>query len=68
MILDPTEVKRFFATPRDRLARGLEHEVAVIRQEGLVIKDYDTRQFNENGYPLGKPTECLFDYLTDLSI
>lgn len=44
---------------------ALEHEVAVIRQEGLVIKDYDTRQFNENGYPLGKPTECLFDYLTD---
>jgi hypothetical protein len=39
--------------------------VAVIRQEGLVIKDYHTRQLNENGYPLGKPTECLFDYLTD---
>ncbi len=64
-MLDLGEARRFFANPGDRLARGLEHEVAVIREEGLVIKDYDTRQFNDEGYPLNKPTDCLFDYLTD---
>ena len=30
-----------------------------------MIKDYDSRLFNDEGYPLNKPTDCLFDYLTD---
>jgi hypothetical protein len=47
------------------LSGGVEHRVAVLREDGLVFKEYDTRLFNEDGYPLYKPTECLFDCLTD---
>ncbi len=54
-----------FADKENRLAGGVEHEVVVIPKETLVIKDYDTRLFNEAGYPRLQPTECLFDYLTD---
>lgn len=64
-MLEPAAVRHLFAEPCNRLAGGMEHEVAVLRTEGLVVKDYDTHLFNEAGYPVYKPTECLFDYLTD---
>lgn len=65
LMLEAASILLLFAEKENRLAGGVEHEVAVLREEGLVIKDYDARLFNEAGYPLYKPTECLFDYLTD---
>lgn len=33
-----------------------------------VFKIYDTRKFDETGYPLFKPTDSIFDCLTDLML
>lgn len=65
LMLEVGEILALFADKENRLAGGVEHEVAVLPEEGLVIKDYDTRLFDDAGYPRYKPTECLFDYLTD---
>lgn len=65
-MLDPGEVHRLFEVPENILGRGLEHVVAVLREEGRVIKDYDARLFNEEtGEVFFKPAELVFDYLTD---
>lgn len=64
-MLRAEEIKPVFEVKENCLAPGLEHIVAVSREDGLVIKVYDTRLFDEAGYPCNKPTEGLFDYLTD---
>lgn len=65
-MLDAKEVHGLFETAENFLGRGLEHTVAVLRDEGRVIKDYDTRLFNEEtGEVFYKPAELVFDYLTD---
>jgi hypothetical protein len=52
---------------RDPLKPGIEHQVGVLRDVTRVIKDYDTRRYNEaTGEVFYKPTDSLFDYLTDL--
>jgi hypothetical protein len=65
LMLDLGSVSKIFANKENRLSSGVEHEVAVLPEEGLVIKDYDPRLFNDADYPRPLPTECLFDYLTD---
>lgn len=48
------------------LGQGMEHVVGVLPQHARVIKDYDTFLFNEDtGEMAFKPTDSLFDYLTD---
>lgn len=65
-MLDPGEIHRLFEVPENILGRGMEHIVAVLRDEGRVVKDYDTRLFNEEtGEVFYKPAELVFDYLTD---
>ena len=64
-MLEAGAISLLFAEKENRLSGGVEHEVVVLPEEGLVIKDYDTRLFNEAGFPRFKSTECLFDYLTD---
>jgi hypothetical protein len=47
MIVPPKSVWHFFKEERNCFKLRLEHRVAVRRDEGLVIKDYDTRSFDE---------------------
>lgn len=48
------------------LGKGMEHTVGVLRDCGRVIKDYDTRFFDEETFEVFyKPAELPFDYLTD---
>lgn len=50
----------------DFLGQGIEHRVGLWRERGRVIKDYNSRLFNEEtGEVFYKPAELLFDYLTD---
>jgi len=66
LMLDAGAVQSLFANPDDFLGRGMEHTVAVLRGEGLVVKDYDTQLYNEvTGEVFYKPAELVFDYLTD---
>ncbi|MCF7786020.1 MAG: hypothetical protein K9N47_07855 [Prosthecobacter sp.] len=51
------------------LSPGLEHEVGVLREEKRVIKDYDPRDLDEDTWEVFyKPTDSVFDYLTDLML
>lgn len=45
LMLEARAILLLFAEKENRLAGGVEHEVAVLREEGLVIKDYDARLF-----------------------
>ena len=66
LIVSPESVWYFFKEERNCFKPGLEHKVAVLRDEGLVIKDYDTRSFDEEtGEVFFKPVDLVFDYLTD---
>ncbi|MEN3942990.1 hypothetical protein WJU23_16955 [Prosthecobacter sp. SYSU 5D2] len=48
------------------LDSGMEHRVGVLIDRGLVLKSYDPRDFNPHtGDIFYKPTDSLFDYLTD---
>ncbi|HEY1081439.1 MAG TPA: hypothetical protein VGE29_04210, partial [Prosthecobacter sp.] len=50
----------------DFLGFGMEHRVGVLRSSLRVLKSYDPRDFiEEEGEVLNKPTDSLFDYLTD---
>ena len=51
------------STPSSRL--GITNSDSAGSRTDFWQTVYDTRQFNEEGYPLNKPTDCLFDYLTD---
>lgn len=66
LIVPAEAVWRFFEEERNCFKPGLEHKVAVLRDEGRVIKDYDSRSFDaETGEVFFKPAELVFDYLTD---
>lgn len=46
--------------------RGMEHEVGLLEWAGRMIKDYDTRLFDEDTFEIfHKPAELPFDYLSD---
>lgn len=64
MILDGVQVHQLLT--REPLPPGIEHKVGVLREDKRVIKDYDPRLLDETLYPIYKPTDSLFDYLTDL--
>jgi len=54
------------AIDADYIGHGIEHRVGMLRDRERVIKDYDSRLFNEEtGEVFYKPAELLFDYLTD---
>lgn len=54
------------AIDTDYIGHGIEHQVGILRDRERVIKDYDSRLFNEEtGEVFYKPAELLFDYLTD---
>jgi len=64
-MLDGSQVRKLLDI--EPLREGIEHKVGVLRSEKRVIKDYDTRLLDEEtSYPIYKPTDSLFDYLTDL--
>ena len=51
------------------LSPGIEHQVGVLREERRVIKDYDPRDLDEETWEVFyKPTDSVFDYLTDLML
>lgn len=63
--MDAQSVQR--AISQDPLKPGIEHQVGVLRDVKRVLKDYDTQRYNEaTGEVFYKPTDSLFDYLTDL--
>lgn len=64
-MLNGSQVRQLLT--REPLKRGIEHEVGVLRGEKLVIKDYDPRLIDADTLDIFyKPTDSLFDYLTDL--
>ncbi|WP_395741153.1 hypothetical protein [Prosthecobacter sp.] len=67
LMLDGSQVRKLLA--QKPLKRGLEHEVGVMSGEKLVIKDYDPRLIDVDTWDIFyKPTDSLFDYLTDLML
>jgi hypothetical protein len=66
LILDESIVLQWFSDVKNTIKPGIEHKVVVRPLEGLVIKDYDTRLFDEEtGAVFYKPAELVFDYLSD---
>lgn len=64
MILDAEGVQKLISI--DPFSPGLEHKVGVLRTCQRVLKDYDTWLIDEEtGEMAYKPTDSLFDYLTD---
>nr|WP_281251824.1 hypothetical protein [Prosthecobacter debontii] len=65
LILDAEGIRKMMAS--DPLSPGIEHQVGVLRGEKRVIKDYDPRLFDPETFEIFyKPTDSLFDYLTDI--
>ena len=64
LILDRVGIQRLIGL--NPLPPGLEHTVGVLRASKRVLKDYDTWLIDEDtGEMAFKPTDSLFDYLTD---
>jgi hypothetical protein len=67
LILDRSIVRQMLT--QEPLKRGIEHEVGVLRNEKRVLKDYDPRLLDEETLEIFyKPTDSLFDYLTDMML
>jgi hypothetical protein len=62
--LEPASVEGFIKD--SPIHPGLEHRVGILLSRRRVIKEYNTRLFDEDtGEVFFKPAEQLFDYLTD---
>jgi hypothetical protein len=65
------DFESWFSDKKYRIKPGIEHNVVVLPQERIVIKDYDTRLFNEEtGEVFYKPAELepVMDFSINIAV